>query len=209
MENIIGYYLEGVWQPADKRVYKKYFNHTVAVAYLENELLESLNREMDTILKNSPGAFYSAVRFLFAELTYLSHLYWGYIPKKKNEGKDVAKFMRKFKILSPTYGLHYEVFRHGLLHTHHPKWIKKGGKIAEWYIGSDVKLKRFGIYLPEFYAEIKNSINLFVEELEEEQIQGKKTRLNKMFEGFSEAVKILSVQDLSTYSKNDFTKLKL
>ena len=210
-EKIVGFHITGTrWRVVDKAQYKKSFTHEVAVQYLWNEIYESVDREMTHILSGKKTGFYSGLRFLFAELTYLSHLYWG---KKAchspNESRYVARFMRKFNILAPEYGVHYDVFRHGLMHTHHPKWIKKNNKIIPWSVSNASKMTDFGVAIPEFSYQIKKAIKKFWVELKVEGVTSKRTRLDNFFEGFSDATKILTRKDIAKYAKKDFSNVKI
>lgn len=206
---IVGYYeTQPTWRLVDSGEYKKIFNHNIAIHYLQHELYESVDREMKHILSGEFSSFYAGLRFLFPEVTYLSHLYWGrnsYKPRK--ESYYVARYMRKFGILTPGCGVHYEIFRHGLMHTHHPKWLKKGGRVISWYVSTTAKLTDFGVFLPEFTVQIKNAINNFVKELEHEKRLGKKTRCSKFLESYLRSADILTKKSLSKYARNDFSKL--
>lgn len=207
MPKIIGYFQnKPTWREIDEKTYRKIFNHELAIAYLRNEIYESIEREIEGVASHTTAGFYAALRFLFAEVAYLSNLYWGV---QGVESKFVARYMRKFKILLPTSGLHYEVFRHGLSHTHHPKWIRKGNKVIPWYISTSAKLNDFGILIPEFSEQVKSSIKLFIRELEIENKESKINRLNKFFEGVSNAGRILTRNDLKSYARSDFAKLKV
>lgn len=210
-EKIIGYYsTPNTWRLVEKSDYKKELNHDLVIHYLQYEIYESVDREMKHILSASQTGFYAGLRFLFAELTYLSHLYWGKNSYKyKKESAYVARFMRKFNILPPEYGVHYEVFRHGLMHTHHPKWIKKGNKVIGWYISNVAKTISFGVFIPEFTQQIKDAINVFISELKKEKVENKRTRLDKFFEGYSSTAKILTRKNMGKYSRTDFSKVPI
>ena len=204
MNNIVGYFSDGsTWQQVTEKEYKKIFNHDLAILYLKQEILESVQREMSQILSGNFAGFYAGLRFLFAEVTYLSQLYWG-----RDEAKSVARFMRKFNILTPTSGLHYEVFRHGLMHTHHPKFIRHKNKVVPWYISNTQELGMFGISNPTFRMQIENAINKFIEELEKEKDRNKRNRLDRFLKGLMSAGKILSAKDLKSYARSDFKKWK-
>ena len=183
--------------------YKNIFDHDLAILYLKQEILESVQREISQILSGNFAGFYAGLRFLFAEVTYLSQLYWG-----RDEAKLVARFMRKFNILTPTSGLHYEVFRHGLMHTHHPKFIRYNRKVVPWYISNAQELKMFGISNPIFKEQVEKAISEFINELEAEKTKKKENRLNKYFKGLVSAGKILSKKDLKPYARSDFKKWK-
>lgn len=205
MKNIIGFFSGSpTWREVSEKEYKKIFDHDPAILYLKQEILESVQREMGQILNGSFAGFYAGLRFLFAEVTYLSQLYWG-----RDEAKLVARFMRKFKILTPTSGLHYEVFRHGLMHTHHPKFIRYNRKIVPWYISNDQELKMFGISNPIFRDQIERAIGEFIKELETEKGRKKKNRLNKFLKGLVSAGRVLSKRDLKPYARNDFRKIDI
>lgn len=207
MKKIVGYFSEKpTWRVTSVKEYKKKFNHDLAISYLKNEIFESVDREINHILSGNSVGFYAGLRFLFAELTYLSRLYWGN-DSEKTESAHVVRFMRKFNILSPEYGVHYEVFRHGLMHTHHPKWIKKRTRVINWYISNKEKLTSFGVCIPEFSDQIKRAIRNFGEELKVEKILNKNTRLNKFLETIISAGEILTRKDLKKYAKTDFPKV--
>ncbi len=210
-EEIIGYYSnQPTWQLVKFSAYKRQFTHQLAIHYLEHEIFESVDREMQHILSGQNAGFYAGLRFLFAEVTALSHLYWGvksFIPRK--ESAYVARFMRKFGVLPPEHGVHYETFRHGLMHSHHPKWIKKGNRIIGWYISNTAKANSFGIFIPEFTEQVKNTISAFIAELRVEEIAGKNTRLKKFIEGYTHTAKVLKRRDLGKYSRTDFSKVPI
>lgn len=208
-EKIAGYYsTPNTWRLVEKLDYKRQLSHDLVIHYLQHEIYESVDREMKHILSASRTGFYAGLRFLFAEVTYLSHLYWGknsYKPRK--ESAYVARFMRKFNILPPEYGVHYEVFRHGLMHTHHPKWLKKGNRVIGWYVSNVAKTTGFGVFIPEFAQQVKDAINNFISELKIEKAANKRTRLDKFFEGYISTAKVLTRKDLSKYARTDFSKV--
>ena len=66
------------WDGIAEDDYKKIFNHDIAISYLEHGILGSVGREMDQILeRRDPPTFHAGLGFLFAEVTYPSHLYCG------------------------------------------------------------------------------------------------------------------------------------
>lgn len=208
MKKIVGYFPDRpTWRKVAVEEYKKVFSHDTAIYYLEHEILESVDRETKAILTGDKTGFYAGLRFLFPEVSHLSHLYYG-----KNwglkESKYVSRFMRKFNILSPECGVYYEVFRHGLMHSHHPKWIKKARN--GWYISNTEKLDRlFGIFIPGFTEQIKLAITQFINELKTEQGKKKKYRRDKFFDAMVDVGKILNKKDLKGYAKYDYPKVKL
>jgi hypothetical protein len=207
---IMGYHsTQPTWRVKGKSDYKKNFNHSLAVFYLKHEIYESIDREMAHLLSSPNSGFYAGIRYLFAEVTYLSHLYWGKKSNYKNqESRYVAKFMKKFKILPPEYGLHYEIFRHGLMHTHHAKWLKKRHGVINWYVSNVAKIDNmFGVSIPEFNIQVKKSVEIFISELEAEEKMQKRTRLNKFFEGYIKTAKILTKKDLPKYLQTYFSKV--
>lgn len=208
MKKIVGYFPDKpTWRMVAIEEYKKAFNHDAAIYYLDHEILESVDREMKVILTGDKAGFYAGLRFLFPEVSHLSHLYYGKGWGLK-ESKYVSRFMRKFNILSPECGVYYEVFRHGLMHSHHPKWIKKAKN--GWYISNTEKLDRlFGIFIPSFTEQIKLAITQFINELKTEQGKKKKYRLDKFFDAMVDVGKILNKKDLKGYAKYDYPKVKL
>jgi hypothetical protein len=211
MDKIVGYYTTGqTWRETSIWNYKRNFKHDSAVSYLEHEIFESVDREMTQILSGTNAGFYAGLRFLFAELTFLAHLYNGkksYVPKK--ESYYVAKYMRRFKILHPECGVFYEVFRHGLMHSHHPKWLKKGNNVAGWYISNTAKLSSFGIFVPGFTNDVKSAIKQFITELQTEKTAGRKTRLTHFLYTIIHAGKIMTKKELGNYAKGDFRFVKI
>lgn len=208
MKKIVGYFPDKpTWRKVAIEEYKKVFNHDVSIYYLDHEILESVDREMKVILTGDKAGFYAGLRFLFPEVSHLSHLYYGKEWGLK-ESKYVSRFMRKFNILSPECGVYYEVFRHGLMHSHHPKWIKRAKN--GWYISNTEKLdKLFGIFIPGFTEQIKLAITQFINELKTEQGKKKKYRLDKFFDAMVDVGKILNKKDLKGYAKYDYPKVKL
>lgn len=210
MKKIIGYYpSDPTWRLVSEKEYKKEFTHELATHYLRHEIDESVEREMKHILSGATTGFYAGLRFLFPEVSHLAHLYWGYKDRawKILETRLVALYMRKFKIFYPEGGIYYKVFRHGLMHSHHPKWIRKNGKIS-WYISNVAKLDEFGVFLPEFRNGVRSSINQFIKELEAEKLNGGNNRLNKFFDALVDTGKILTKKDLRL-SKRKKNKRKL
>lgn len=205
MTKIIGYFHDNprgnTWRVVDDKKYKKQFSHKLAVDYLEYKIKESVIREMDCILKNGQSAgFYAAVRFLFPEINHLAHLYWGYqnsswIGKEK---RLVPLFMKKFHIFADDPGAYYKVFRHGLMHSHHPKWIKRKGVIG-WYVSNTAKIDQFGIFTPEMRDLLVQAIDKFISELNSEASIGHRNRLNKFSEAMIDCGKILRKKDLRLY----------
>ena len=207
INKIVGYFANAnqTWKVVNVNDYRRIFNHDTAISYLEHEIYESVDREMAQILSGTNAGFYAGLRFLFAELTFLAHLYHGkksYFPKR--ESYYVTKYMRRFKILHPECGIFYEVFRHGLMHSHHPKWLKKGNKMAGWYISNTAKLNSFGIFVPDFTKDVKSAIKQFISELQTEKTTHKKTRLIHFCNAIVHVGKIMTKKDLGNYAKRDF-----
>lgn len=208
MPQIVGYFPEKTtWKKVSEKEYRKKFNHDYAISYLKNEIDESINREMDCISKGNGAGFYAAVRFLFPEVTHLANLYYG--NTLDNLEPFLARdYMSKFKILSPAPGLYYDVFRNGLMHSHHPKWLRKTK--GSWYISNDEKLdKIFGIFTKEFTDQVKSSIENFINELEREKKAKKRNRLNKFLDTLVHCGKFITKNKLRAYAKTDFSKLKV
>ncbi|OGH20735.1 MAG: hypothetical protein A3D74_05410 [Candidatus Levybacteria bacterium RIFCSPHIGHO2_02_FULL_37_13] len=208
MSKIVGYFSTGqTWRVIDEKEYRKVFllNPNLAISYLKHEIMESVEREMGVILSGTKAGFYAGLRFLFPEVVHLAHLYYGYKGNdwKFKESKFTARFMRKFKILYPQCGLYFEVFRHGLIHGHHPKWLRKGKSVNEWYVSNTEKLDMFGVSLPELTKTIKTAILEFIDELENKNANKNRYRLRKFLDALSDCGKILKKKDLKGYAKYD------
>lgn len=208
MNKIVGYFPnQPTWQLISPRKYRRIFTHDIAIHYLRHEILESIEREMTFIQGGTAVGFYAGLRFLFPEVSHLAHLYYGYQGKiwENLESRFVSRFMRKFKILYPGCGIYYQAFRHGLMHSHHPKWLswtKKG-----WYISNVAKLEDvFGIFIPEFTKQTKTAVTQFIDELEKERNKNKRYRLKKIFETLTDTGKVLQKKDLKGYAKYDYRK---
>lgn len=203
MNKIIGYFLnQSTWRLINPKNYKRLFTHDIAIHYLRHEILESVERETTFIQGGTAVGFYAGLRFLFPEVSHLAHLYYGR-SWGNAESKYVSRFMRRFRILYPGCGVYYQAFRHGLMHSHHPKWLKwtKRG----WYISNVAKLEDvFGIFIPEFTTQVKSAIVQFINELEREKNGRKKYRLNKFFEALTDTGKVLKKKDLKSYAKYDY-----
>lgn len=211
------------WKAIKEKSYKKLFSHDIAIAYLEHEVKESVEREMAHILSGSKSGFYASLRFLFAEVDYLAKLYWGGrkgwkcrggYRRQRKSGKNphydstrvIIQFMRKFKILTPTSGIHFDVFRHGLTHTHMPKWVQKGRDVLNWYVSNTDKRNMFGICNPELTSQVITAIDKFVEELREEQKHGVSgVRFNNFLLGYCDSAKILTRKELHPYARKDLS----
>lgn len=210
MRKIIGYFSsDPTWQLVTEKEYRKVFTHDLAIYYLKHEIYESVEREMKHILAGNAVGFYAGLRFLFPEVNHLAHLYWGHKGKnwQTKETRLVALYMKKFKIFYPEGGLYYKVFRHGLMHSHHPKWIRKNGKVG-WYISNVAKIDDFGVFIPEFTSQIKASIDNFISKLEEEKASKKKLRLSNFLTALIDSGKILNKKDLRLYTLNRKKKAK-
>lgn len=204
MKRIVGYFPdEPTWRAIKENDYRKKFSHDIAIKYLINEIQESITREMDSMPSSS---FYSAIRFLFPEVTHLSHLYYGYKGRdwESRESKYVARFMRKFKILHPKCGVYYQVFRHGLMHSHHPKQVRK---LSGWYISSDTKLEDvFGIYIPDLKNQLIATVEQMIVELKTERNKKGRYRLNKFLEALVDVGEILTKKKLKGYARYDLNR---
>ncbi len=217
---IVGYYpyTPQRWISVTFLEYRRVFDHPTAITYLENEVKQSIVSEMSLILTfpaaNTTG-YYAAVRFLFAEIEGLAKLYFGResvrTPRYGGtvyKAEDAVRFMRRFNILTPTSGAHYEVFRHGLAHTHMPKFIKKGHQVIGWYLSNVAGVTQFGIFTPQFRDQVISAIDSFVDELRNEQANGGRNRLNKFLIGYSDTATILTRRDLRPYARNrDFRNI--
>lgn len=222
---IIGFYPNSLanqrWLRTTFREYRQIFDHQTAIRYLEDEVKQSVQREMRLIL-NSPLAstagMYAGIRFLFAEIEGLAKLYLGRESVTRRgdiryrgkiyQARDAVYFMRRFNILTPTSGVHYEVFRHGLTHTHMPKYISKNRRIIGWYLSNVAALQQFGICIPELRDQIIRAIDDFVSKLRREQANGGRTRLRKFLIGYSDSATVLTRKDLRPYAKSkDFRNI--
>lgn len=195
---IIGYFSNApTWRLVDEKSYKNKFSHADAIAYLEHEITESVDRETSLLLSGNSVGFYSALRFLFPEVNHLSHLYWGHKGSywRNNETRFVSLFMKKFEILSPECGIYYQAFRNGLMHSHHPKWVKRKNGVG-WYISNTAKIDEFGIFVPEFANQIKAAIKKFITELENEKKENRSNRLMKFADALADCGTILRKRDL-------------
>lgn len=220
---IIGYYpnnpVSQRWQTVSFRNYRRTFDHQTAITYLEDELKQSVLRDMALLLTfpaaNTAG-FYAGVRYLFAEIEGLAKLFWG----RETDGrraryggrqygaKDAVKFMRRFSILTPTAGVHYEVFRHGLAHTHIPKFVSKNRRAINWYLSNAASINQFGICIPQFRDQIIDAIDSFIDELRQEEQSGGRNRLNRFLIGYADAATLLTRSDLRPYARNrDFRNI--
>lgn len=219
---IIGYYPNNPtnqrWQRTTFREYRRIFDHQTAITYLENEVKQSIQSEMSLILTfpaaNTTG-FYAGVRFLFAEVEGLAKLYWGRenVQRPRYGGRiysadDAVRFMRRFGILAPTAGVHYEVFRHGLAHTHMPKFIMKNRRVIGWYLSNVAGITQFGIFIPQFRDHVIDAIDAFIAELRQEQLIGGRNRLNKFLIGYADTATLLTRRSLRPYARNrDFRSI--
>lgn len=210
MTQIVGYFPDGqTWRKKDEQRYRIIFNHDFAIAYLRNEIDESIEREMSCISDGGNAGFYATIRFLFPEINHLSNLYFGNIENRK-EPEYTCRYMKKFSILSPAPGLYWEVFRNGLLHSHHPKWLRKTKGC--WYISNNEKLDgQFGIFTHQLAEEIRASIKKFTSELKAEKHRGEKVKMSNVLNVLVKCGKYITKKDLKEkdYAYKDFSKLKV
>lgn len=207
MPKIVGYFPGNLtWRKKTEEEYRTKFDHDFAISYLENEICESIKREMLCISKGGNSGFYATVRFLFPEVSHLGNLYFGNTDDKE-EPKYACKYMKKFSILSLTPGLYWAVFRNGLMHSHHPKWLRKTK--GSWYISNVTELEdKFGIFTQKFADEICESIISFRDELEVEKQSGKKIKMDNFLKVLVKCGKLITKNDLKKYAKKDFSELK-
>ena len=221
---IIGYYpnhpVNQMWRRVSFQDYRGTFNHQTAVTYLENEVRQSIHRDMALILTfpaaNTAG-YYAGVRYLFAEVEGLAKLYWGRetfggrrsrYGGRRYDAADAVRFMRRFNILTPTAGVHFEVFRHGLAHTHMPKWISKNRRAINWYLSNAAGINQFGIFIPQFRDQVLSAIDSFVDELRQEQLRGGRNRLNRFLTGYADSATLLTRNDLGRFARGrDFRNI--
>ncbi len=202
MNKIVGYFSDKpTWKLVSENDYRKKFSYSVAIHYLKHEILGSVEREMTFVQSGTAVGFYAGLRFLFPEISHLAHLYYG---RNWNdaESRYASRYMRKFKILYPGCGLYYEAFRHGLMHSHHPKWLSvtKSG----WYVSNVAKLANiFGIFIPEFTNQVKAAIEMFIQELESEERTKRRNRFNKFFDALVDSGQVIEKKDLRGYAKYD------
>lgn len=215
---IIGFYPNNAtaqrWLPVSFRQYRRVFNHQIAITYLDSEIKQSIQRDMRLIL-TFPAArtagFYAGVRYLFAEVEGLAKLYWGRenLPRRRRSryggrqytSRDAVRFMRKFSILTPTSGVHYEVFRHGLAHSHIPKFFSKNRTVIEWYLSNSAGFTSFGVFIPGFRDQVFDAIDSFIDELRDEQRNGGRNRLRKFLTGYCDSATILRRADLQPFAR--------
>ncbi|GEM_PF-7030215 len=212
MKKIIGYFSSSpTWNRISEKEYRKQFTHDLAIYYLKYEIFESIEREMTFILKDEAVGFYAGLRFLFPEVNHLAHLYWGHRGGewRKLETRLTSLYMKRFCIFIPDGGIYYLVFRHGLMHSHHPKWVKKDKRIG-WYISNREKLEEeFSIFIPEFTEKVKLSIEKFITELEIEKKNNKRHRLNNFLDAIADSGKILQKKDLRLYYRKKKKRKKV
>lgn len=208
MSQIVGYYPDTpTWRKKSEQQYKVDFTYDFAISYLTHEIKESIDREMNCISSGGNAGFYAAVRFLFPEVTHLGNLYFGNTDDSK-EPFIACRYMKRFKILPPAPGLYYDVFRNGLMHSHHPKWLRKTK--GSWYISNDKKLdKNFGIFTKEFADQIKKSIDRFIDELKKDKARSKNDRRNNVYNVLTKCGSFITKNKLKEYARKDFSKLKV
>ena len=86
------------------------------------------------------GAFYSGLRYCFAEIDMLGKFYKGEISTQNTAENSIAFIKRYMGSVNNRYkklaGLIIDMYRHGLMHTHMTKTIvlknKKDKKILGW-----------------------------------------------------------------------------
>ena len=83
------------------------------------------------------GAFYSALRYCFAEIDMLGKFYKGEVSTKNTAENSIAFMKRYMGSVNERYkklaGLIIDMYRHGLMHTHMTKIVQlDNGKLLGW-----------------------------------------------------------------------------
>lgn len=158
---------------------------------LIQEIKVSIQRDIEPVLKgyrnknnwiddNVPG-FWTILRMLFPEIDGLGRLRYGRTIEKGVSG-DAVKFMREY-FPRPEYkqisGFIYNVYRHGLLHSHYPKQMIIDGRNRGWAVnfrltGQEVPLhlkfminstkEQLSIDGQAFYEDLLSAIDKYIQD---------------------------------------------
>lgn len=207
---IFGYFINsygnGDFRLMDFSDFKKSCDSNLAKHYLQTQIRQSILDDVLPIIQQPRGGFYSAIRTMFAEIDGLAKLYFGVIGD--SDSKQVAKFMKKLFTgeIGKYAGFIYEVYRHGLMHTHMPKHVfAKRRNYIGWGIrkNGNPTGALVDISLMELKCEILNAIKKFCDELDKNR-----RRLNLFKNGYGDMARVLYQKDLrKRYSRPDFRKL--
>jgi len=142
------------------------------------------------------GAFYSALRYCFAEIDMLGKFYKGEVSTKNTAENSIAFMKRYMGSVNKRYkklaGLIIDMYRHGLMHTHMTKMVHlKNGKLLGWelqdsdFINEHLKLKSAN-HGYNLVINVHQFIKDFLESLDkyEEDLKNKSNYLNKFKKGY-------------------------
>lgn len=207
---IIGYFVNsygnGDFCLMDFSHFKSSCNSNLAKHYLQTQIRQSILDDVLPIIQQPRGGFYSAIRTMFAEIDGLAKLYFGVVGD--SDSIRVVRFMKKMFSgeLGKYAGFIYEVYRHGLMHTHMPKHVfAKRKHHVGWGIrkNGNPTGALVDISLMELKCEVLNAIKKYCEELDRN-----KRRLRLFKNGYGDMARVLYQKDLrKRYSKPDFCKL--
>ena len=200
-----------VFQGSDE--WKEQMTCQGAQNYLTYHLLESLENEFLPAIEAFHGesyrtgvgkGFFSLLRMIFPAITFLGTLYKG-----TDSSKNAISFMRdymgmvnrKYKHISD---LIYNVYRHGLMHTHMPKVLEIENKFVGWEItyNDDNHLKifksinaiRISISPNRFFQDLLKALVRYISDFD---VPKKNEELLRKFQdGFMIMSEVLNESDL-------------
>lgn len=186
-----------------------------------SDIRESMQRDVDPILKvyldknnwandHWPG-FWTIPRILFPEVDGLGRLRYGR-STDCGSSKSAVDFMREY-FPRPEYkkisGFIYNVYRHGLMHSHSPKEMIINGKNRGWRINlsshssslhlkfQDSKEKIFlNLGMMDFYEDFLNAIDKYIKEFDDQKREAELVAL------FNEAYCIMRSPEIESEARN-------
>jgi len=200
-----------IFQSSDE--WKKQMTFEGAKNYLTYYLMESLKKEFppaieayqeDSYRTGVGKGFFSLIRIIFPTITFLGTLYKGTDVSKNaiNFMKDyMGKVNSRYKHISD---LIYNVYRHGLMHTHMPKVFEIDNKFVGWEItyNDDKHLKILksinAINIPispnRFFQDLLRALEKYISDFD---VPKKNVELLKNFkEGFTIMSEVFNESEL-------------
>jgi hypothetical protein len=187
---------------------------------IKNDAGTAIDFYMDHFLKTDEGiGLFTIPRIIFPEIDNLGSYYAGTI---KNTSANAINFIKDyFSKINLEYlnkgAFIYQVYRHGLMHQHIPKFVSYKNKNLGWAIGlsnrgtksSHLKLwgKSVKIDGKQFYEDLLIAIDLYKEDIK----SGNRKLISNFIKAHKEMITPISKTALlkkSYFSKKDLSFIK-